>query len=71
MDHNLELVYVRLEERFKGRQLLTPTDLSEVLGLKVTSIYNLISQKALPIPLIGKKGRPRARLIDVARYLCE
>lgn len=69
MKQDLKIVFDSLERRFKGRQMLGVKDLSLVLGRKRGTIYNQISAGTLPIPVVKNGGHPRARLVDVARYL--
>lgn len=69
MEQDLKIVFDSLERRFEGRQMLGVRDLGLILGHKRGTIYNQISAGTFPIPIVKNGGHPRARLVDVARYL--
>ena len=63
------LILNDLKKKFEGKILLTPSDISEIIGVGIGQQANMRSNDTFPIPWSKDFGRVKINIYDLAYYL--
>lgn len=71
MNKDLEKYLKSLRKSFPSQEIIGPSEIALIFGQKRKSIYNQTQAGTFPIMPFRINGRPKWRLLDVAKYLAK
>ncbi len=70
-DERFEIILQSLQKSFGAKQLLVTDEVAPIYNLKTKTMYNQVSDRTFPVKPVRANGRPRWRLVDIAKHLSE